>query len=143
VRRANAQGLELRCFTGGSSISDLSLLVGAAGVTSSLANLTPRHLVALYDAAHAGDWARARLMQDQLEELAEAMRRARRAPTLSAIVSTYKYVLTALGRIDADHAAEPLARLDEDERQRLASTVVPMIRELETAVPAKERGNDT
>lgn len=133
VRRAKAAGTDLRCFTGGSGISDLTLFVHAAGVTSSLANLTPRHLVALYEAARAGDWERARLMQEQLEDLAEAMRSARRAPSLSAIVSTYKFVLAALGHIGADHAAEPLACLDEEERQRLASTVVPRIRELETA----------
>jgi 4-hydroxy-tetrahydrodipicolinate synthase len=139
VRRADELGLGLRCFTGGSGISDLSLLVGAAGVASSLANLTPGHLVALYDAAEAGDWPRVKRMQDQLGELLEAMRRARRAPTLAGIVSTYKYVLAALGHIDSDHAAAPLAPLEEDEKQRLASTVVPGVRELETAVHAKER----
>lgn len=151
VREAGARGLDLQCFTGGSSISDLSLLAGAAGATSSLANLTPRHLVALYDAARAGDWARVRRMQDQLEDLAEAMRSARRTPTLSAVVSTYKFVLAALGRIEAEHAAAPLARLHEDEKERLASTVVPMIRELESAAAAapepgahaKERADDT
>ncbi|WP_078899990.1 dihydrodipicolinate synthase family protein [Streptomyces sp. SBT349] len=143
VRRAAAAGSPLRCFTGGSAVSDISLFVGASGVTSSLANLTPRHLVALYDAARAGDWERARLMQDQLDDLLEAMRLARRAPTLSTAVSTYKFVLAELGHIDADHAAEPLALLDAEERRRLSSTVVPMVRELESAVPAKERGDDT
>ncbi|GAB2964583.1 dihydrodipicolinate synthase family protein [Streptomyces pseudoechinosporeus] len=142
VREAAARELRLACFTGGSSISDVSLLAGAAGATSSLANLTPRHLVALYDAARAGRWEQVRRMQDQLEDLAEAMRAARRAPTLSAVVSTYKFVLAALGRIEAGHAAEPLARLHEDEKRQLASTVVPMIRELESAAHAKERGDD-
>jgi 4-hydroxy-tetrahydrodipicolinate synthase len=140
VRRAADLGLDLRCFTGGSSVSDLSFLVGASGVTSSLGNLAPRHLVAMYGAAQAGDWARVTLMQNQLEDVADAMRQARRTPTLSSIPSTYKYVLTALGHLQAEHATEPLARLDEEERQRLASTVVPMVRALETAVPAKERG---
>ncbi|RKN44930.1 dihydrodipicolinate synthase family protein [Streptomyces hoynatensis] len=143
VRRAAGLGLDLQCFTGGSSISDLSMFVDAAGATSSLANLTPRHLVGMYEAALAGDWARARRMQDRLEDVLEAMRLARRAPTLSSIVSTYKYVLVALGHIDAEHAAEPLARLEEDEKQRLATTVVPLVRELETAAHAKERGHDS
>ncbi|MGW8949509.1 dihydrodipicolinate synthase family protein [Streptomyces sp. NPDC055709] len=142
VSRAAALELPLRCFTGGSGISDLSLYVGAAGATSSLANLTPRHLVAMYDAARAEDWVRARHLQDRLEELNEAMHRARRTPTLAAVVSTYKFVLAELGHIDAGHAAEPLARLDEDEKERLATTVVPLIRELESAAHAKERGDD-
>lgn len=139
VRRAAALGLPLRCFTGGSSITDLSLYVGAAGATSSLANLTPRHLVAMYEAARAEDWVRARLMQDQLEDLVEAMRLARRAPSLAAVVSTYKFVLAALGRIEAGHAAEPLAHLGSDEKSRLASTVVPMVRELEAAADRTAR----
>ncbi|NGN67733.1 dihydrodipicolinate synthase family protein [Streptomyces sp. A7024] len=143
VRRSGQLGLRLRCFTGGSAITDLSLLVGAAGAASSLANLTPRHLVALYDAARAGDWTRARHLQDQLEDLNEAMRQARRTPTLAAVASTYKYLLATLGRIDADCAAEPLARLDEGEKQRLTETVLPVIRALESAAPAKERGDDT
>lgn len=41
LRRADRIGLELRCFTGGSSLTDLSLYAGAAGATSSLANVTP------------------------------------------------------------------------------------------------------
>ncbi|MCG5217927.1 dihydrodipicolinate synthase family protein [Streptosporangium sp. KLBMP 9127] len=123
----------LRCFTGASSLTDLSLYAGAAGATSSLANVTPRTLVALYDAARAGNWARARALQEQLEDLLEAMRAARRAPTLSSFVTTYKFVLVSLGLINESHAAPPLARLDEDERHRLSSTVVPMIRELEAA----------
>ncbi|WP_326794174.1 dihydrodipicolinate synthase family protein [Streptomyces sp. NBC_01808] len=143
VRRAARTGVEFRCFTGDSSISDVSLLVGAAGATSSVANVTPRHLVAMYDAARAQDWVRVRRMQDRLEDLLEAMRLARRAPTLSSVVSTYKFVLATLGRIEADHAAAPLAPLDEDEKARLVSTVVPLVRELESAAHAKERGDDT
>ncbi|MGW0817421.1 dihydrodipicolinate synthase family protein [Streptomyces viridiviolaceus] len=143
LRRADRHGLALRCFTGGSSLTDLSLYAGAVGATSSLANVTPRHLVALYEAARAGDWPRARMLQEQLEDLLDLMRAARREPTLSAIVSTFKFVLAALGRIDDAHAADPLARLDAEERRDLAATVVPRVRELEAAAHAKERGHDS
>ncbi|WP_432130083.1 dihydrodipicolinate synthase family protein [Streptomyces tendae] len=143
LRRADRLGVPVRCFTGGSSLTDLSLYAGAAGATSSLANVAPRHLVALYDAARAGDWPRARMLQEQLEDLLDLMRAARREPTLSAIVSTFKFVLAALGRIDDAHAAEPLARLDTEERRNLTATVVPRVRELEAAAHAKERGHDS
>lgn len=143
LRRADRLGVPVRCFTGGSSLTDLSLYAGAAGATSSLANVTPRHLVALYEAARAGDWPRARMLQKQLEDLLDLMRAARREPTLSAIVSTFKFVLAALGRIDDAHAAEPLARLDTEERRNLTATVVPRVRELEAAAHAKERGHDS
>ncbi|WP_432183334.1 dihydrodipicolinate synthase family protein [Streptomyces tendae] len=143
LRRADRLGVPVRCFTGGSSLTDLSLYAGAAGATSSLANVTPRHLVALYEAARAGDWSRARMLQEQLEDLLDLMRAARREPTLSAIVSTFKFVLAALGRIDDAHAAEPLARLDTEERRNLTATVVPRVRELEAAAHAKERGHDS
>ncbi|MEU4986112.1 dihydrodipicolinate synthase family protein [Streptomyces sp. NPDC021969] len=143
LRRADRLGVPVRCFTGGSSLTDLSLYAGAAGATSSLANVTPRHLVALYEAARAGDWPRARMLQEQLEDLLDMMRAARREPTLSAIVSTFKFVLAALGRIDDAHAAAPLARLDTEERRNLTATVVPRVRELEAAAHAKERGHDS
>ncbi|CAL9674274.1 dihydrodipicolinate synthase family protein [Streptomyces sp. enrichment culture] len=143
LRRADRLGVPVRCFTGGSSLTDLSLYAGAAGATSSLANVTPRHLVALYEAARAGDWPRARMLQEQLEDLLDLMRAARREPTLSAIVSTFKFVLAALGRIDDAHAAAPLARLDTEERRNLTATVVPRVRELEAAAHAKERGHDS
>lgn len=83
------------------------------------------------------------MLQEQLEDLLDLMRAARREPTLSAIVSTFKFVLAALGRIDDAHAAEPLARLDPEERRNLTATVVPRIRELEAAAHAKERGHDS
>ncbi|MFD5236811.1 dihydrodipicolinate synthase family protein [Streptomyces tendae] len=143
LRRADRLGVPVRCFTGGSSLTDLSLYAGAVGATSSLANVTPRHLVALYEAARAGDWPRARMLQEQLEDLLDLMRAARREPTLSAIVSTFKFVLAALGRIDDAHAAAPLARLDTEERRNLTATVVPRVRELEAAAHAKERGHDS
>ncbi|WP_320774765.1 dihydrodipicolinate synthase family protein [Streptomyces sp. CRN 30] len=143
LRGADRLGVDLPCFTGGSSLTDLSLYAGAAGATSSLANVTPRHLVALYDAARAGDWPRARLLQEQLEDLLELMRAARHEPTLSSVVSTFKFVLAALGRIDDTRAAGPLAPLDDQERRALAATVVPRVRELEAAAHAKERGHDS
>ncbi len=143
LRRAARQDVDLRCLAGGSSLTDVSLYAGAVGATSALANVAPRHLVTLYEAARAGDWARARGLQEQLEDLLAARRAARREPTLAALVSTFKFVLAALGRIDDAHAAEPLARLDGEERRTLAETVVPRVRELEAAAHAKERGHDS
>ncbi|MFG2589685.1 dihydrodipicolinate synthase family protein [Streptomyces sp. NPDC048438] len=138
LRRAGGQGVDVRCFAGGSSLTDLSLYAGAVGATSSLANVTPRLLVNLYDAARAGDWPYARMLQEQLEDLLELMRAARHEPTLLALVSTFKFVLAALGRIDEAHAAVPLARLDDEERRKLTATVVPKVRELEEAARTRK-----
>ncbi|WP_372351561.1 dihydrodipicolinate synthase family protein [Streptomyces sp. KL116D] len=144
MRRAARRGIRLDCFAGASGLSDLSLYAGAAGATSSLANLTPRHLVALYEAARAGDFARARALQEQLEDLLDAMAGARSEPTLSTTVSTAKYVLAAQGRITSAHAAPPLARLSAEEERGLTATVVPLVHDLEAAaLDAKERGDDS
>ncbi|MEQ7127773.1 dihydrodipicolinate synthase family protein [Actinopolymorpha sp. B11F2] len=128
---ARAAGISLACFTGGSSMTDVGLYLGAAGAMSSAANLTPRHLVGMYDAATAGDWVRLRAMQEEMETLLAALRLPRRAGTFSATAGVHKYVLTVLGHIAGDFAAEPLAPLDEDERRHLASTAVPIVERLE------------
>ncbi|MEU9202843.1 dihydrodipicolinate synthase family protein [Streptomyces sp. NPDC048332] len=138
LRRGARQGVEVRCFAGGSSLTDVSLYAGVAGATTSLANVTPVLLVELYESARAGDWEHARSLQEELEDLLDLMREARREPTLAALVATFKFVLAALGRIDEAHAAEPLARLDDEERGRLAATVVPRVRELEEAARTRK-----
>ncbi|MCX5537056.1 dihydrodipicolinate synthase family protein [Streptomyces sp. NBC_00006] len=144
LRSAARRDLDLACFAGASGLSDIALYAGAAGATSSLANVTPRTLVALYEAARAGDFTYARALQERLEDLLEAMAAARHEHTLSTTVSTGKYVLAALGRIESAHAAPPLARLDAEEERRLDATVVPLVRELEAAaLDAKERGDDS
>jgi 4-hydroxy-tetrahydrodipicolinate synthase len=131
LRRTRELRLPLRSFTGGGSMTDLGLFLGADGAMPAIANLTPKHLVGKYDAARAGDWARVRTGQEQLEVLIEAMQLPRRAGSLSAVVATYKYVLAATGRIDGAYAAEPLLPLSEDERERLDGLAVPLIHQLE------------
>jgi 4-hydroxy-tetrahydrodipicolinate synthase len=137
LRRKKELQLPLRSFTGGGSMTDLGLFLGADGAMPAIANLTPKHLVAMYDAARAGDWSIVRGGQEQLEVLIEAMQLPRRAGSLSAVVAVYKYVLAALVRIDGAHAAEPLLPLSEDEKDRLDRLAVPLIHQLE-----RGSGND-
>ncbi|MFD5456079.1 hypothetical protein, partial [Streptomyces olivaceus] len=103
----------------------------------------PPHLHTHSHPARPADCPRPRGNQHKLHHLHPPKRAARREPTLAALVSTFKFVLAALGRIDDAHAAEPLARLDGEERRTLAETVVPRVRELEAAAHAKERGHDS
>lgn len=128
---ARQAGVPLDCFTGGSSVTDLGLYLGGAGAMASAANLTPRHLVAMYDAAAAGDWVLLHTLQEELEALLSALRLPRRAPTFSATAGVHKYILAVLGHLDGDVAAEPLAPLDEDERRHLVTTAVPIVERLE------------
>jgi len=128
---AKSAGVELACFTGGSSVTDLGLYLGGAGAMPSTANLTPRHLVAMYDAAKAGDWARVRRMQDELEHLLRALRLPGRSATWSATVAIHKHVLAQLGHIRTDVAAPPLTPLDAEEKRVLASKAIPIIEQLE------------
>jgi 4-hydroxy-tetrahydrodipicolinate synthase len=128
---ARRVGAPLDCFTGGSSVTDLGLYLGGAGAMSSTANLAPRHLVAMYDAASGGDWVLLHAMQEELETLLSALRLPRRAATFSATAGVLKYVLAVLGHLDGEFAAEPLAPLDEEERRHLVATAVPIVERLE------------
>lgn len=119
LRRGARQGVEVRCFMRREQ-PDRRLALRGGGRRHHLARQRhPRLLVDLYESARAGDWQHARSLQEQLEDLLDLMREARREPTLAALVATFKFVLAALGRIDEAHAAEPLARLDDEERGRL------------------------
>lgn len=126
-------GVSLPCFTGASAVTDLGLFLGGAGAMPSIANLTPRHLVRMYEAARCGDWPRARRMQDQVMGLVEAMRLPDRLGTWSGPVAASKYVLAALGTIDHACAAQPSATLEEAERRQLGAMAVPLVEQLEHA----------
>lgn len=128
---AESAGVELACFTGGSSVTDLGLYLGGAGAMPSTANLTPRHLVAMYETARAGDWARLRVMQDDLEHLLQALRLPGRSATWSTTAAIHKHILAQLGHIRIDVVAPPLERLSRDEGQALRSRALPIIEQLE------------
>lgn len=125
-------GVELRCFTGASTVPDLGYFLGAHGTMTSLANLVPRHIVAQYGAAQRGDWTLARELQDGSNRLLQAIRLPR-SDTASATAAIYKYLLVRQGWLATDQATAPLSRLTDDERRILDQDALPLINQLEAA----------
>ena len=56
-------------FTGSELLVDSALMIGASGVVPGLGNVDPAGYRRLYDAAQAGDWAKAREEQERLYRL--------------------------------------------------------------------------
>jgi 4-hydroxy-tetrahydrodipicolinate synthase len=76
-----------------------SYIIGSAGSQVSLAAVVPELVVALWDAAEAGDWGRARAVHDQLYPLSVAVYRD--APGGRA-TARLKACLKLLGRLPSD-----------------------------------------
>jgi 4-hydroxy-tetrahydrodipicolinate synthase len=60
-------------LTGTEHMVDAAVLMGASGAVLGLANVAPRSFVEIYDAARAGDWARARVLQEKMVRLTAIM----------------------------------------------------------------------
>ncbi|WP_165962952.1 dihydrodipicolinate synthase family protein [Occultella glacieicola] len=130
-RRLREAGTPLPCLTGGSSVADLGYLLGAVGSVASTGNLTPRHLVRQYAAARAGDWDLVLALQDQSEELIELLAPPGTVAAPGLTTTVYKYLLSALGRIESEHSAAPQSQLTAQDRRHLDERVLPVIDRLE------------
>jgi dihydrodipicolinate synthase/N-acetylneuraminate lyase len=94
-----------------------SVLLGGHGGINGGANLHPALYVALYEAAKAGDVAKARELSNQVMNLSEAIYRVGRHG--SAIIKGLKCSLSILGICD-DFMAAPFHRFHVAERQVIA-----------------------
>ena len=130
TQQARAGGVPLRCFVGGGSLVDTSLLMGGHGAMCAIANLVPRHCVALYCAAAAGDWTEAARLQAELQDFIEALLLPAR-PQWATTIAVYKWLLRAEGVIASDTAAAPLAPLTAAEQAHLETHALPRLRRLE------------
>ena len=93
-----------------------SWLIGSEGSQVSLAAIVPEAVVALWDAAAAGDWPLARRRHDSLYPLAAAI--YREAPAGRA-TTRLKACLRLLGRLDNEVVRPPLVPLPAHEHARL------------------------
>jgi 4-hydroxy-tetrahydrodipicolinate synthase len=93
-----------------------SYLVGTEGSQVSLAAIIPETIVALFEAARGGDWARARALHDEVYPLACAIYRA---PPGYLATARLKTCLRLLGRIGSDAVRAPLRRLSAAETAAL------------------------
>jgi N-acetylneuraminate lyase len=98
-------------FNGRDEVLCAGLLMGAAGGIGSIYNVAPHWFVRLFEAACAGDWAKARQIQDRVNELVRVLLQY---PLVPAI----KCVLSWRG-LECGEAVKPQRRLTELEERQL------------------------
>jgi 4-hydroxy-tetrahydrodipicolinate synthase len=94
----------------------VSYLIGSEGSQVSLAAVAPGPVVALWNAAQAGDWVRARAFHDVIYPLAAAIYRQ---PPGAFATARLKACLKILGRLKDDRMRPPGQPLGPEEYRRL------------------------
>ncbi|HET7139001.1 MAG TPA: dihydrodipicolinate synthase family protein [Arthrobacter sp.] len=104
-------------LTGHEVVVDGALLGGAQGVVPGLGNVDPAGYKRLYDAAVAGDWAKAAAEQDRLADVFEIVYtpKAGRMSGNAAGLGAFKTALQLMGIIKTNVMSVPMLSLDEDE----------------------------
>jgi 4-hydroxy-tetrahydrodipicolinate synthase len=113
-------------FTGSELLVDAALLLGASGSVPGLGNVDPAGFVRIYDAARAGDWARARDEQERLYRLFSIIyggTPGRMGFTASAL-GGFKTALMLRGVIATNVIGRPLTRYTADEVERVRRVLV-------------------
>jgi 4-hydroxy-tetrahydrodipicolinate synthase len=108
-------------FTGHEVVVDGALLGGAQGVVPGLGNVDPAGYRRIYDAAVAGDWAKAAAEQDRMADVFEIVYtpKAGRMSGNAAGLGAFKTALQLMGIIKTNVMSAPMLSLDEDETKAI------------------------
>jgi dihydrodipicolinate synthase/N-acetylneuraminate lyase len=101
-----------------------SMAFGGHGGVAGGANVFPKLYVALFDAARAGDNARAKVLQERIQQIGQQLYRVGKHP--STIIKGIKCAASCLG-ICSDFMAEPLHRFRAPERERIEQAMKELI----------------
>jgi dihydrodipicolinate synthase/N-acetylneuraminate lyase len=111
---------ELSFLAGSDSLLFPGLEVGCTGLVSAVANVFPELVVDLYSAYADGDEARARDRQSRVYEVRDAMKRG---PYMAGVKTALSLRDLAF---DVGPLRRPLRRMDEADREALASDLVDL-----------------
>jgi 4-hydroxy-tetrahydrodipicolinate synthase len=113
-------------FTGSELVVDCALFLGAEGAVPGLGNVDPHGYVALYEATQAGDWAKAREIQDRLVRLFDvtACADSSKKGASSCGIGGFKTALMLRGVIATNITALPQIPLDADEISAVRAVLV-------------------
>ncbi|MCU1518490.1 MAG: dihydrodipicolinate synthase family protein [Pseudarthrobacter sp.] len=107
-------------FTGHEVVVDGALLGGAQGVVPGLGNVDPRAYRNLFDAAQAGDWAKAAAEQDRIADLFEIVYTPNgRVSGGAAGLGAFKTALQIMDVIESNTMSVPMPALNEDEAKAI------------------------
>ncbi|MFB6610838.1 dihydrodipicolinate synthase family protein [Agromyces sp. NPDC056379] len=123
VMANRAAGSPLALFTGHEVVVDGALLAGADGVVPGLGNVDPVRYMQLFDAAGAADWARVRVLQDEVAELFEIVFQASGVSGEAAGLGAFKTALAHLGVISSNRMSQPVPSLEGDTVARITAIV--------------------
>jgi 4-hydroxy-tetrahydrodipicolinate synthase len=97
-----------------------SMSFGGHGGVAGGANVFPKPYVALIDAVRAGNNARAKILQERIQQIGQRLYRVGKHP--STIIKGIKCAASCLG-ICSDFMAEPLHKFRAPERERIEKAV--------------------
>ncbi|RAN76043.1 dihydrodipicolinate synthase family protein [Bacillus sp. SRB_336] len=112
-------------FTGHEVVVDGALLGGAQGVVPGLGNVDPAGYRRLYDAAVAGDWAKAAAEQDRLADVFNIVYTPKpgRVSGNAAGLGAFKTAMMLMGIIKTNVMSVPMLALDEDETEAIKAVL--------------------
>jgi 4-hydroxy-tetrahydrodipicolinate synthase len=121
-----ASGSYYRIYIGGGKLLDASLLSGADGSMSAIANLIPRTILTVVSAYQRGDLETLRAAQQDVWIVSNAMLLPNR-PSWGTMVLSMKACLKMLGTIATDLCTPLLRPLTDAERGLLRDNALPAI----------------
>ncbi len=104
-------GHPLRLLTGHEVVVDGAYLAGADGSVPGLGNIDPVSYVEQFKAAQAGDWERARTIQDHLARLMFITRGIKGTSGFGAGVGAFKTAMWQMGIFETNQMNEPVMPL--------------------------------
>lgn len=121
VLLARRESLPFAAFAGTRHLIDAAVLAGADGAIPSVANAFPALCTAVYDAATAGEYARASRLQTAIVDVESASGTLRHGSRNAQVLGVVKGVLAARGIIDHRGLTAPLRTPDPEEWERVRS----------------------
>lgn len=117
-------GHPLACFTGHECVNDGMLLLGADGQVPGYANVDPRRYSEMTRAAKAGDWGKARQLQDEICRGFEIVFAARDRGGDNSGVGAFKVAMQLLGIIESPLQSAPMREFDAETVERIRQIMV-------------------
>lgn len=114
-------GHPLQLLTGHEVVVDGAYLGGADGSVPGLANLDPAAYVAQWKAAQAGDWEKAKEIQDHLARLMFVTRRVKATVGFGAGVGAFKTALWQMGVFNTNQMREPVQPLEGEDVEAIVA----------------------
>ena len=122
------QRSDFAMLVGPEEITGECVLLGAHGGINGGANMFPRLYVAMYEAAHSGDFMRVRQLQQTIMQISTTIYTI--GSHGSAYLKGLKCALQLLGIIDDDFVASPFYKFNAPEREKVRQALAALPKEL-------------